>query len=267
MIIKEMLSYYNLEKPPFTKEIKTADLQRLPTTEKAINSARLLVETKGIGVMTGKSGTGKSCILRMLKNDLNPGLYKVMYLWHTSIGILEFYTHLCAELGLEPRLRRAVMFRMIHERILSLNKSHHIHPVLLIDEAHLLNNDILKEIRLLTNFEIDSVNALTVLLCGQENLNMKFGLSTLEPLANSITVNIHVESLKKEESFSYIEQRVSCAGSSTALFTKNAITFIHEASGGIIRNINTIANGSLFKAFYSKSSQVEAEHVKAVIQR
>ena len=74
----------------------------------------------------------------------------------------------------------------------------------------------------------------------------QFGLSTLEPLANSITVNIHVESLKKEESFSYIEQRVACAGSSTALFTKNAITFIHEASGGIIRNINTIANGSLF---------------------
>jgi len=120
---------------------------------------------------------------------------------------------------------RAAMFRSIKERILSLNRSSGIHPVLVIDDAHMLCTEIFKEIRLLTNFEIDSYNALTVLLCGQETLTRK--------LLN----------LAKEESFSYIEQRINQVGPSSNLFTKNALSLIHQASGGIMRNINTIAKG------------------------
>ena len=159
------------------------------------------------------------------------------------------------------------MFRNIRERILTLNKSNHIHPILILDEAHLLSNDILQEIRLLTNFEIDSFNALTILFCGQESFRMKLGLSILESLANSITISIPVDSLKKEESFSYIEQIIFNCGNDGSLFTKNALSLIHQSSGGIMRIINHICSGSLSKAFYSKSSIVEAEHVRAVIER
>ena len=159
------------------------------------------------------------------------------------------------------------MFRSVKERILSLNRSSGIHPVLVIDDAHLLCTEILQEIRLLTNFEIDSYNALTVLLCGQETLTRKFGLSVLEPLANSITFTIQLVNLAKEESFSYIEQRINQVGTSSALFTKNALTLTHQASGGIMRNINTIAQAALVKAFLVKSPQVEVEHVQSVIER
>lgn len=71
-----------------------------------------------------------------------------------------------------------------------------------------MSNTILQEIRLLTNFEIGSYNALTVLICGREVLAMQFGLSILESLANSITLTIHLEGLPKEESFAYIVGRV-----------------------------------------------------------
>ena len=67
------------------------------------------------------------------------------------------------------------MFRNIQQRVLSLNKSNRVHPVLLIDEAHHLDNEILKEIRLLTNFQIDSYNALSVILCGLDNISSRFG--------------------------------------------------------------------------------------------
>jgi len=217
--------------------------------------------------MIGKSGTGKSCILRKLVNSLHTGLYRPIYICHTSIGLTEFYTHICVGLGLEPCTTRAPMFRNIQQRILSLNKSHKVHPVLLIDETHLLDNEILKEIRLLTNFQIDSYNALTVLLCGLENISLRFGLSSLEPLANSITITIHVASLPKEESFSYIEHRLSQCGNTNSLFTKNALMVIHQASGGIMRNINTISHASMVNAYMKKSVQIEAEHVQAVIER
>jgi type II secretory pathway predicted ATPase ExeA len=264
---RQMLSYFNLSSPPFTKEIPTEKLQLLPSFERNMAAARLLVETRGIGLITGKAGTGKSCLLRLLAHGLAPGLYKPFYLCHTSVGIHEFYTHLVSLFGLQPSFRRAAMFRELKERILSLNTTSHVHPLLLIDEAHLMNNDILAEIRLLTNFQFDSLNALTVILCGGENLNRKFGLSILEALANSITITISMESLPKEETFSYIEHRLSLCGLKTPLFTKNAMELIHQASGGILRTIGAIANAALLKAFISKSQQIETEHVQSVIQR
>jgi type II secretory pathway predicted ATPase ExeA len=235
--------------------------------ENALNSAKLLVETRGIGLLTGKSGTGKSSLLRMLKESLNPALFRVVYLCHSSIGVHEFYTHLTAGLGLPPKGRRAAMFRAAKERIYSLHTSEKIHPVLIIDEAHLLSHDVLQEIRLLTNFEIDSINALTVLLCGQESLNLAFGLSMLESLASSITINIRLGSLPAEESFVYLEKRISDCGNSATLFTKQALTLIHQAAGGVFRSIGIIAWAAMQKAFMSKATQIEAEHVKTVIER
>jgi len=156
---------------------------------------------------------------------------------------------------------------MIQDRVLSLNRSNRIHPVLLIDEAQYLSNAILQEIRLLTNFEIDSYNALTVLICGREELTLRFGLSILEPLANSITITIHLDGLAKEESFSYIETRISQCGNTDSVFTKNALELTHQASGGIMRDINIIAHSAMINAYLSKSPQVEAEHVKTAIER
>lgn len=267
MKIKDMLSYFNLTAHPFTKEISERELIMLPSFEKAFATTQLLVETRGIGLMVGQPGTGKSCVLRMLKNQLNPGLYKVLYLCHTSVGVLEFYTHLCASLGLVHSNRRAPMFRSIKEHILELNRSDRIHPIFLIDEAHFLNNDILRELRLLTNFEIDSFNALTILLCGQESLKNKLSLSILEPLANSITISIKIKSLPREETFSYVEERIKRCGNSTHLFTKTALDLIHQSSRGVMRNINIIAHGALMKAFLVKTPQIEAEHVQSVIAR
>jgi len=266
MTIHDILSHFNLTQLPFSKEIAVDQLIRLPSLEQAVRSAKLLVETRGIGLLLGKSGTGKSCILRTLCTSLHGGLYKPVYLCHTSIGLSEFYTHLCAGLGLEPVFRRSHMFRMIQDRVLSLNRQSRIHPILLIDEAQYLSNSILQEIRLLTNFEIDSYNALTVLICGRDELAMQFGLSILEPLANSITLTIHLEGLPKEESFAYIEGRIRQCENSAPLFTKNALELIHQASGGIMRDINMIAHSAMVNAYMSKSQQVEAEHVKSAIE-
>jgi general secretion pathway protein A len=264
---KELMSYFNFSGLPFTKEIPAERLLSLPTIERALASVRLLVQTRGIGLLTGESGAGKSCVIRLLASELNPGLYKLVYFCHSSTGILEFYSHLCAGFGLQPRHQRAPMFRELKDRILSLNRSSHVHPILVIDEGHLLCTEILQEMRLLTNFEIDSYNALTVLLCGQETLTKKFALSQLAPLANSITVNTQLGTLAKEESFSYVEQRLTQVGGTSGLFTQNALSLTHQASGGIMRSINAIAQGALMKAYLGKSPQVEAEHVQSVIER
>jgi type II secretory pathway predicted ATPase ExeA len=267
MKLREMLSYYSLSSMPFTKELATEQLMRLPSVERHLASAHLLVDTRGIGLITGKAGTGKSCLLRLLADSLPTGIYKPFYICHSSVGTVEFYTHLVDAFGIEPCYRRARMFRDFKRQVISMNNSAHVHPVLLIDEAHMLNNDILGEIRLLTNYQIDSLNALTVILCGAETLTRKFGLSSLEALANSITITINLDGLPEEETFAYIEGRLSSCGAKAVVFTHGALTLIHQASAGIMRTIGTIANAALMKAFIAKSKQVEAEHVQAVLQR
>jgi len=264
---REMLSHFNLSTHPFSKEIPTDRLLALPSIQSALTTLELLVETKGIGCLTGKSGTGKSCVIRMLMAGMHTGLVRPLYLCHTSIGVTEFYTHLSTALGLQPVGRRATMFRAVQERIHSLHRSSRIHTVLIVDEAHLLSNEILKELRLLANFEVDSVNAMTILLCGQESLLQKFGLSILESLANSITISVSLDGLPKEETFGYVEQRITACGGNPAMVTKGALNLIHQAAVGVLRSIGMITTAGMGKAFSAGSPTIETEHIQAVISR
>ena len=267
MNMREVYSHFNLSGNPFSKEIKTVDLKDLPGIKDAKRSVEILLDTRGIGVISGKSGTGKTCLLRSFAESLPEGLFKTYYVCHTSVGILEFYSHLCSAFGLEPSGRRAPMFKAIHNHILNMNQTNHIHPVLIIDEADKLGNDILQEIRLISNFHYDSWDAVTIILTGQEYLVQKFGLSILESLANSVVVTVRMDTLKKEETFSYIEQRVSDVSAGNSVFSKSAMSLIHNASGGVMRVINNMGTHSLTKAYLSNSAIVEKEHVQAILSR
>lgn len=267
MELREVYAHFNLAGDPFSKEIKTDDLQMLPGVSLALEQLKILFATKGIGILTGESGSGKTCLLRLSVKDLPKGIYQAHYVCHTSVGILEFYTHLCDSFGLQPCGRRAIMFKRIHDHILHMNKANHVHPVLIIDEADKLGNDILQEIRLIANFEYDSLNAITILLCGQEHLIQKLGLSILTSLANSITITVRIHNLKKEETSTYLEQRIRLNSTGATLFTKAAMNLIHDASAGVMRIVNHIAQQSLIKAYMTSSPTVEAEHVQSILNR
>ena len=97
---KDILAYFNLEAHPFDKEIATDHLMQLPTIEKAAGELSLLLETKGIGLVTGPSGCGKSSLIRKISAELNPGLYQPFYVCHTTLKAGEFYHALARRLQL-----------------------------------------------------------------------------------------------------------------------------------------------------------------------
>jgi general secretion pathway protein A len=266
-LLREMLGYFNLSELPFTKELESKKLILLPSLERAYSQLQYLVSLRGIGVLTGKSGTGKSCLLRLLADSLSPTNYRLVYLNHASVSTSEFYSHIACGFGLQPTGRRSSLYRKIREQIESFYSSKRMHSVLVIDEAHLLSTDILQELRMLSNFSMDSRCLLIIVLCAQEDLLLKFSLTALESLANSISVVVKLDGLSQEETFSYIEKRISDSGNSTPLFTKSALNAVHLASGGCMRVINTIAMASLNKVFLQKAKQVEAEHVQMAISR
>ena len=120
---------------------------------------------------------------------------------------------------------------------------------------------------MLTNFDYDSKNACTLVLCGHSELRDKLKLNIFTSLANSITYSIRVDALPAEETFSFIENRISSAAGNPSLYTKNAVKLIHDVSGGILRTTANVAWQALIKAFTHQSHQVEKEHVQMVIER
>ena len=181
-------------------------------------------------------------------------------------GTAEFYQSFAAALGLESGGRRSAVFRRIKEYILSSNEQKRIHPVIFIDEAHSLSSDTLKEIRMLTNFEYDSKNACTIILSAHSELRERLRLNVFTSLANSITYSIKLGALQAEETYSYIEGRITSNGGSPSLFTKSSLKLIHDFSGGILRTIGSVAWLSLIKAYHLQSVQVEKEHVQMVLK-
>jgi len=262
----DMLSYFSMTSDPFSRDLDPSKLLRLPGIEDSLASLSFFCERRGIGVLVGKSGSGKSCLIRLLVQALPPGLFKPVYICHSTVSLSEFYSHIAAALDLPSRGRRAVLFRAVHEHVITLHRSNKIHPVLIIDEAHCLSNDILIELRQLLNFQYDSETCMSVILCGQEELLARMRLSLLESLANSVTTTVVMKTLTQDETATYLEERLKQVGARSNLFSLPAIRAIHNASHGNMRALNAIASAALLKAWRAKSETVESEYITSMIE-
>jgi type II secretory pathway predicted ATPase ExeA len=257
----DMLSYFGMSSDPFAHDLDQANLLRLPSIEDSLAALSFFCARRGIGVLVGKSGSGKSCLLRLLVAGLPMGLFRPVYLCHSTVSVTEFYGHLAAALNLPVRGRRASLYRAIQDHVLQLHRSNKIHPILIIDEAQCLSNDILIELRQLLNFQYDSETCMSILLCGQEDLLARLRLSFLESLANSVTTTVVMKPLLPEETQSYLEERLKHVGARADLFSPPAIKAIHNASHGIMRSLNALASQAIQKAWRAKVTMVESDLV------
>jgi len=260
----DMLSYFGMAADPFARDLDPSRLLRLPGIEESLSSLSFFCERRGIGVLVGKSGSGKSCLVRLLVAALPVGLYMPVYLCHSTVSLSEFYGHLASAFTLQPRGRRATLFRAVQDHVIALHRSNKIHPVLIIDEAHCLSNDILIELRQLLNFQYDSETCMSIILCAQEELLSRLRLSFLESLANSVTTTVVMKPLTPDETASYLEERLKQVGARADLFSPPAVRALHNASHGIMRTINALAQAALVKAWRARLETVESDLVMTV---
>jgi len=263
--LTDMLSYFSMEADPFSRDLDPSRLLRLPGIEESLSSLSFFCERRGIGVLVGKSGSGKSCLLRLLASALPVGPYTPVYLGPSTVSLPEFYGHLASAFTLQPRGRRAALFRAVQDHVLALHRSNKVHPVLIIDEAHCLSIDILIELRQLLNFQYDSETCMSILLCGQEDLLLRLKLSLLESLANSVTTTVVMKPLTGDETVSYIEERLKQVGARPDLFSQPAVRALHNISHGIMRTINALAAGAMVKAWRARSEVVESDFITALM--
>jgi type II secretory pathway predicted ATPase ExeA len=258
--------HFALTRHPYDKDLAAGDL--FPSASLLELKARLkhLIDMRGIGLVTGDSGSGKTTTCRSAVADLHSGLYRVMYVSMTTGNVMDLYKSIAWELGLPTERNRAALFKQIRTEVSRLCAENRLRPVLIVDEAHHLRTDLLEDLRLLTNYAMDSENRLTVVLVGHPELRRRMGMAALDALAQRIVVRANVRGIARDEMGAYLAHRLRLAGCELPLFEPPTVEAIFQASSGLPRKANNLAHHSLFAAAIAKAKTVTTEHVAAALQ-
>jgi general secretion pathway protein A len=231
-------------------------------------NARLkhLVDMRGIGLVTGDSGSGKTTTCRHLVAGLHAGLFRPLYVSMTTGNVMDLYKSIAWELGLPTERSRAALFKQIRSEVSRLCAENRLRPVLIVDEAHHLRTDLLEDLRLLTNYAMDSENRLTVVLVGHPELRRRMSMAALDALAQRIVVRANVRGLSRDEMGPYLAHRLGLAGCQLPIFEPPTVEAIYQAASGLPRKANSLAHHALFAAAIAKQKTVTTEHLQAALQ-
>ena len=260
----DYIGRYGLDFNPFTKNkhdvvVETSDYKEITYRLK------YLLNNKGFGVITGGPGRGKTTIVREWAKGLNPALYKVTYLCLSTLTVSEFYKYLASEMGLAVSHRKTENFRLIQSEINRYAVEKRVTPVIVIDEASYISNNVLNDFKMLFNFDMDSRDRAVVLLVGLPPLNNTLRLVANEPLRQRISVNYNIDNLTKEEAKGYISTKLNGAKCNMQVFDENAIEAIVNASNGIPRIINRICNSCLLIGNSKNTNIIDADIVMLAV--
>lgn len=257
--------HFGLTKHPFTSEIEPEDL--FPASAAKELDVRLahLLDMRGIGLVTGDAGSGKTCGARKVLAELHSSLYRVVYVCLSTGNVMDLYKTISWEMGLPVERSRAALFRQIRSEVTRLVTESRCRPVLVIDEAHHLRPDVLEDLRLLTNYKMDAENRLCLLLLGQTELRRRLSMAVHEALAQRIVVRYHLSALTRDEVPPYLSHRLRHAGTELPLFEPAAHEALFQATGGLPRKVNLLAHHALLAAALARGRTVSAEHVQAAL--
>ena len=260
----DYISRYGLEHNPFLKNPRDTIIG---TSESSEVSTRLgfLSGSRGIGLLTGEPGQGKTTATRVWAESLNPSLFRTSYNCLSTLTVMDFYRQIAYGLGIEARFRKNDVFNDIQTEVRRLSIEKRITPVIIIDEADMLSHKILSDLQMLFNFQMDSRDLAVVLLVGRPRLNITLGQGMHEPLTQRIVMNYHMGGLTKDEGRTYIIKKLEGAGCRQKVFEENAIEAILNSANGTPRVINKICNRTLMIASSKNLNVIDPDTViKAV---
>ena len=254
--------FFGLRKKPFGKTPDPAYLFESPQHREALARLEYAVEEKDLALLVGDIGSGKTTLSRALIDrvaDTRP----IILLINPRLTPAQLLRSIASGLGLTPARFRNDLLDQIHAKLFELFEQKR-EPVLIIDEAQLIpGKATFDEIRLLTNFQLDDQNLLSVLLIGQPELETRLDRAPYAPLRQRIGLRYRLGPLSLDEVFSYVGHRIGVAGGERNPFDDDAVRALHEISGGIPRLINTLATTALLDAFGDDALRIDRPRIEA----
>lgn len=259
------LSFFGLSFNPFSKCAPVKDAFRSRDFNEMYGALDYVKDARGIAVFTSPPGGGKSFVVRAFADSLNPNLYKLSYVCLSTVSIAEFYRQLCDVLGLSPRGGKPGMFKAIQEQILYLYREKRQPLMLVIDEAQYLNTAILADLKMLMNYEFDSLNCFTLILCGESHLNSTLRKPVHEALRQRVSVHYEFQGLSDEEVPAYVRHKIRSAGAADQIVSEPAMAALNSMSQNNPRVIDNIMTDALAIAMQAGKHTIDADVILAAV--
>ena len=264
--MRQWLRHFDLTQPPFDKDLDTEHLW-LPSSRRGVlESMRQAIDERGHILLIGEPGIGKTCLLRALRDQLPENAYRLTYCHNATLGRRDFYRQLSMALNLKPHATAAAVFFDITSHIEELAVDR-IHPVFLLDESHLLHQDVVDHLHVLTNYSWDQKPLLSLILVGLSDLWDRMLLRRNRSLWSRIHTRIQLADGSPSDTAEYIEHRWRCVSQAANPFDSDTIALMHEAAVGRFRDIDRIATGTLKLAARRKLKRVDRAIIEHVLVR
>lgn len=256
--------FYCMRERPFSKTPDPRFLYLSMPHREALARLQYVAEEREIALLTGEIGCGKTTLSRALMDSLGDE-YRFCFIVNPRLTAIEFLRSIARAFSpLLPAEDKESLLNQIADAVFLLH-TEGISPVLIVDEAQLIpDREIFDEIRLLTNFQLDDRNLITVILMGQPELREILSDPVFEPLRQRITMQFHLPPLEMGDVQEYLDCRLEVAGGGAGLFSPDAVQRIFELSDGVPRRINQIATNAILEGYGRDEAIIDAAIIDEV---
>jgi type II secretory pathway predicted ATPase ExeA len=264
-VIEKLQGFYGFTRMPFGRDLAPGMLHRHNAHGEAVARITWCVAERRIGVITGEVGAGKTVAIRAALASLDPTRHTIIYLPNPTIGVRGIHHQIVLGLGGQPLVHHATLVPQAADALATEHAERGRVPVLIIDEAHLLDHPQLESIRMLTNHDMDSRSPFACLLVGQPTLRRRIKLGVLAALDQRIGLRYNMPAMTSDETASYLKHHLALAGRSDTLFSDDATTLIHQTSRGYPRAVNNLAVQALIAAYIADKTIVDESSTRAAV--
>jgi type II secretory pathway predicted ATPase ExeA len=258
--------FYGFTRLPFERDIPPDDLFASQPQQEMAARLTYLLRQRGMGLVTGDVGAGKSTAIRAFTARLDANRYYVVYLSNPTVGVSGLYRDILTALHREPPFSRPRQVAAIRAAFVELAESKRRFPLLVIDEAHLLPSPAFEQFRLLIADQMDSQSLAALILVGQPNLRDLLRLSSNQAFYQRLSVRYHLPPLDLQNCLAYIRHHLQLAGHHGApLFTDDAMTRIFDYTKGVPRQINLVCATALLAGMIDKKEIIDEATIRKVI--
>lgn len=262
---KDYIQFFGLSGPAFSKSIPPDKIYRYPDLEELHCFLTSAVGDGGVAMLTGPVGAGKSTATRAFLAGLDPGRFSVLYVGYTSSD-RGLFREMALGLGLTPAYLKSDLVVQLHTVIEHVWQNKQRQTLLVIDDAHLLANGLLVELRQLLNFQMDAATPLAMVLVGQPTLRSRLKEPMHEALAQRTPVRYTLVGFSRQEATEYVKAHMLAVNGDPALFTDDALDLAYQQAQGIPRALNNVLVFALIRAAWLEVRPVDRKIVEEVIK-
>ena len=255
-------SYFGFSKLPFTKYMWASKMFDAKAQQELIDGLHLWLETRGIALLYGPPGVGKSISLRRFKDDIDDRRFEVFYLFNLRITPTGFLRSLSRILTLPVLYHQADLFDAISAFLAQYEERTGKHPIIIFDDGDGMSDQLLELLKLLANFNMDSEDRFSFILSGSQRLALRIREPQNEALRQRIAFSHNLRGFTIDDARNYIHFHLERAEGPKELLADNAIQMIFHLAKGLPRVINQLAIQALIRAAVQGVDTIDENFLK-----